>query len=255
MRLVTVLLLTLLAVGMGGVRLDPGRPTSLIETVTGQDAGRTSPVDRLLPPLQRGQDGRLHPLGCDELGRDLALRMSVALGTSLALALCGAVLAMAIGCLVGIAAGLLGGAWDAWLMRLTEATGGIPAVLVVLVLAAAFSGLGLWPILAAMGLLYWQPVARVVRARTLRLRGEPYVEASRSFGASTWHLAWVHIIPGVRATAFTYGALLVPRLVMLESLLSFLGVSASWMPVLVPCALLAGFLMLLNAWLDRLAER
>ena len=122
-----------------------------------------------------------------------------------------------------------------------------------------------------MGLLYWQTISRVVRARVLRLRGEAYVEASVAMGASPWHRLRVHLLPGVLPTVLTYGALLVPRLVLLESLLSYLGISAephsfgriiagvtatltplsaSWWPVIVPCVALAIFLLALNLVLD-----
>jgi ABC-type dipeptide/oligopeptide/nickel transport system permease subunit len=164
------------------------------------------------------------------------------------------------------------------LMRLAEATSGIPAVVVIIVLVAALAPWGALVLFGAMGALYWQGIARVVRARVLRLRSEQYVEASRALGASAWHRLRVHVLPGTLPTVLTYGALLLPRLVILEGLISFLGVSSrsaphsfgriisgvtatltplsvSWWPVLVPCLVVALFLLALNLVLDGLAAQ
>jgi ABC-type dipeptide/oligopeptide/nickel transport system permease subunit len=275
--LAAALLVALVLVGVAGVRPSAGQPTSLIEQISGQDAGHTSPADRLLAPLARTSTGTRTLLGTDEVGRSLALRLGVALGTSLLVAGAAALVAMAIGTAIGTWAGLAGGRIDNVLMRLTEATAGIPAVVVVMVLGAALAPWGLWPVLAAMGLLFWQPVARVVRARAMRLRNEQYVEAARALGVPGWRRLRVHILPGVWPTVLAYGALLVPRLIMLEALLAFLGINAAaaphsfgriisgvtstltplsstFWPVLVPCLVLATFLLLLNHAIDQATE-
>lgn len=274
---VAVLAALLATTALAGVRWRAGTPSSAIEWVCGADADRTSPADRLLPPLAPLGDGGRSLAGTDELGRSLGLRLCLALGTSLLVAGCAAAAAMVIGTLVGTWSGLAGGRTDDLLMRLTEASAGIPAVVVVMVLAAALSPYGMWPVLAAMGVLFWQPVARVVRARVLALRNELYVEASRACGSSAWWRLRRHILPATAPTVFAYGGLLLPRLIMLEALLAFLGVSAaaaphsfgriiagvtatltplsaSWWPVLVPCLALAALLLVLNLALDRLAE-
>jgi ABC-type dipeptide/oligopeptide/nickel transport system permease subunit len=249
---------------------------SLIELATGGDADRTHPEDRLLPPLAQTSAGVRSALGTDELGRSLGLRLGVALGGSLTVACAAAFIAIVIGTAWGLAAALLGARWDAWLMRGAEASAGVPGVVVIVVLVSALQRLGPVVVFAAMGLLYWQTISRVVRARVLRLRGEAYVEASVAMGAGPWHRLRVHLLPGVLPTVLTYGALLVPRLVLLESLLSYLGISAaphsfgriiagvtatlsplspSWWPVIVPCVAMAGFLLALNLVLDAHGER
>jgi peptide/nickel transport system permease protein len=277
-RLPLIILIGFLTLGgLAGVRTDQSRPSSVIEQVTASDAGRTSPGDRLQPPLATLASGARSLLGTDEVGRSLALRLCLALGTSLVVAGTAALVAMAIGTAIGTWAGLAGGRTDDLLMRATEVTAGIPAVVIVMVLGAALAPWGLWPIVAAMGLLFWQPVARVVRARVLRLRNEPYVEAARAIGVPAARRVRVHILPGLWPTVLAYGALLVPRLIMLEALLAFLGInaaaaphsfgriiagvtgtltplSASWWPVVVPCLVLAAFLLLLNLAIDRATE-
>ena len=159
-------------------------------------------------------------------------------------------------------------------MRAAEVTAAVPSVVVIMVVVSALQAYGPAVIFAAMGLLYWQQISRVVRARVLRLRSEQYVEASRAIGAGLVHRLRVHLLPAVAPTVITYGALLLPRLIMLEGLLSFLGVSGSaagahsfgriiagltstltplslsWWPVLIACAVMAAFLLALTVVLD-----
>jgi oligopeptide transport system permease protein len=252
---------------------------SLIELMAGGDADLTAPRDRLLPPLARLSDSSRSLCGTDELGRSLFLRLSCALGASITVACSAALVALSIGMLWGTAAALLGGRWDDLLMRIAEVTAAVPSVVVIVVVVSTLQGMGAGLVFTAMGLLYWQTISRVVRARVLRLRHEAYVEASRAMGASVLHRLRVHLLPGVAPTVLAYGALLLPRLIMLESLLSNLGVSSSasaahsfgriiagvtatltplsrsWWPVLMPCLVLAVFLLALNVVLDALASR
>ena len=275
-RLAIAILLVLGLVGALGIRSEAGLPTSVLERILHLDAGMTAPQDRLLAPLSRDVQGHMQLLGTDDLGRNLALRLAVALGTSLAIASTGALVALGIGTGIGTAAGLAGGRGDAWLMRATEVTAAIPAVLLTMVLVAVLRSWGDGVVFAAMGLLFWQPVARLVRARVLRLRNEPYFEAARAIGAPPWHRIRRHLLPGLWPTVLTAGALLLPRLILLESLLAYLGVSTSphsfgriiagvtatltplspsWWPVIVPCGILALFVLCLNVVLDDLDRR
>jgi ABC-type dipeptide/oligopeptide/nickel transport system permease subunit len=280
-RLAWLVLVALLATGLAGGRWWPRHEAhglvhrvGLIELAVGGDADRTSPGDRLLPPCARGAGGGCFLLGSDELGRSLGLRLAAALGTSIAIAIAAALVALVIGTGWGVAAALLGGRWDGLLMRTAEVTAAVPGVVVIMVVVSALQAYGPAVIFAAMGLLYWQQISRVVRARVLRLRGEQYVEASRAIGAGLAHRLRVHLLPALAPTVLTYGALLLPRLIMLEGLLSFLGVSGSaagphsfgriiagltstltplslsWWPVLIACAVMAAFLLALTVVLD-----
>lgn len=271
-----VLLCILGGAGLIGLRPTAHAPSSLIEWATASDADRTSIADRLLPPMSRTTAGELRVLGTDQLGRPLALRLCLALGTSLAIAGIGALVAVAIGTAVGTTAAMAGGRVDNLLMRSAEVTAGMPAILVIMVLVAALKPWGLWVLFAAMGLLFWQGIARVVRARVMRLRGELYVDAAIVMGAGRWHRLRRHILPGAWPTVLAYGSLLLPKLILLESLLAYLGVGAgsphsfgriisgvtatltplslSWWPVIVPCTALALFVLILNLALDASAD-
>jgi ABC-type dipeptide/oligopeptide/nickel transport system permease subunit len=285
-RLAWMVLIALLIVGLLGGRWWPSRDDhgltvhrSVLELACGGNADRTHPPDRLLAPLSRAGDGSLSLLGTDELGRSLALRLGAALSTSVVVAVAAALVAIVIGTLYGTVAALLGGRSDEALMRFAEVTAAVPNVVVIIVLVATLQAYGPVVIFATMGLLYWQQISRVVRARVLRLRSEQYVEASRSLGAGVLHRLRWHILPGVAPTVLTYGALLLPRLIMLEGLLSFLGVSShasaahsfgriiagvtatlsnlslSWWPVLIACLCLGTLLLALNQVLDARAQR
>mgnify|MGYP000437796896 CR=1 FL=1 len=285
-RAAWLILSVLLIVGLLGGRWWPSRDAhglaqhrSVWELVSGGNADHTSPPDRLLAPLSRTTDGSFSLLGTDELGRSMGLRLATALSTSVVVAVAAALVAIVIGTLYGTAAALLGGRWDDALMRFAEVTAAVPNVVVIIVLVSALQAYGPVVIFGAMGLLYWQQISRVVRARVLRLRNEQYVEASRSLGAGVIHRLRWHVLPGVAPTVLTYGALLLPRLIMLEGLLSFLGVSGhasaahsfgriiagvtatlsnlslSWWPVLIACLCMATLLLALNQVLDARAAR
>jgi ABC-type dipeptide/oligopeptide/nickel transport system permease subunit len=285
-RIAWSVLAILLVVGLLGGRWWPTRDDhgltvhrSVWELASGGNADHTSPPDRLLAPLSRTGDGSLSLLGTDELGRSMGLRLGAALSTSVAVAVAAALVAIVLGTLHGTAAALLGGRWDDALMRFAEVTAAVPNVVVIIVLVAALQSYGPVVIFGAMGLLYWQQISRVVRARVLRLRHEQYVEASRSLGAGVLHRLRWHVLPGVAPTVLAYGALLLPRLIMLEGLLSFLGVSShasaahsfgriiagvtatlsnlslSWWPVLIACLCMAALLLALNQVLDARAAR
>lgn len=285
-RTAWLVLCVLLLVGLLGGRWWSSRDDhglvqhrSVWELASGGNADHTRPADRLLPPLTRTSDGTLSLLGTDELGRSMGLRLATALSTSVVVAVAAALVAIVIGTIYGTAAALLGGRWDNLLMRFAEITAAVPNVVVIIVLVAALQAYGPVVIFGAMGLLYWQQISRVVRARVLRLRNEQYVEASRSLGAGVFHRLRWHVLPGVAPTVLTYGALLLPRLIMLEGLLSFLGVSGhasaahsfgriiagvtatlsnlslSWWPVLIACLCMATLLLALNQVLDARAAR
>ncbi|HEX3132760.1 MAG TPA: ABC transporter permease subunit, partial [Planctomycetota bacterium] len=193
-RVAWIVLSVLLVIGLLGGRWWPttdahglASQRSVWELVSGGNADHTSPPDRLLAPLSRTMDGSLTFLGTDELGRSLGLRLATALSTSVVVAVAAVLVAIVLGIIYGTAAALLGGRWDDALMRFAEVTAAVPNVVVIIVLVSALQAYGPVVIFGAMGLLYWQQISRVVRARVLRLRNEQYVEASRSLGAGVIH--------------------------------------------------------------------
>ncbi len=187
-----------------------------------------------------------HPLGTDELGRDLLLRLLDAGRVSLSVGVGGALLAAALGTLLGVLAGWFGGRLDALVMRLTDAVLALPLLPLLLVLAAVdldklgLGGLGgddaLWSavrIVVIVALFGWTTTARLARAATLSVRERDYVLAARALGARTPRILLRHVLPNVASPLVVAATLSVGQVVLAESVLSFLGLGiqpplASW---------------------------
>jgi peptide/nickel transport system permease protein len=182
-----------------------------------------------------------HPLGTDELGRDMLLRLLAAGRVSLTIGIAAALTAAAIGTLVGLAAGYAGGWTDRVAMRATDAVIALPLLPLLIVLAALDPGklglpeaiarsdaIGFIRILALTVLVGWTTAARLVRGAALVMRNRDFVRAARSLGAGT-----PHILPNVSAPLVVATTLSVGEVILLESVLSFLGLGiqpplASW---------------------------
>ena len=173
-----------------------------------------------------------HFLGTDSLGRDLLSRAAVGGRISLLVGLSGALVAVVIGTLYGALAGFFGGKIDSLMMRFLEILNAFPFMLFVILLTTFF-GRSLILIFAAVGLVSWLDVARIVRGQTLSLKHKEFVEAARVSGMSRRRIVVRHIIPNVLGVVMVYAWLLVPGMIMYESFLSFLGLGvqepmASW---------------------------
>ena len=177
-----------------------------------------------------------HPLGTDELGRDLLVRLlyggQVSLLVGLAAALCAAV----IGTLLGLAAGYYGGRLDGLLMRFTDGVIALPILPLLIILAAVdLSKLGLPPALAGsesvslyrmiflIALVGWTTVARLVRGATLTMKTREFVRAAVALGAPAPRIMLVHILPNVVSPIIVATTLSIGGIILLESVLSFLG--------------------------------
>jgi peptide/nickel transport system permease protein len=201
-----------------------------IETALGQDTSAVDLFNRFAPP------GAGHPLGTDELGRDLLLRLLYGGRVSLLVGLVAALAATFIGTLIGLAAGYYGGPLDAALMRLTDSVIALPILPLLIVLAAIDLGkLGLpeaiagaenaslLRIIAIIALVGWTTVARLVRGATLSLREREFVRAAVGLGARPWRIMARHILPNVASPIVVATTLSVGNVILLESVLSFLG--------------------------------
>lgn len=184
-----------------------------------------------------------HPLGTDELGRDLLLRLLEGGRVSLAVGLVAALAATAIGAAVGLAAGYLGGWLDAALMRLTDFVIALPILPLLIVMAAAdLSRFGLDPdrpetavgrIVAILALVGWTTVARLSRGSALVVRELEYVHAARALGTGAPRTLVRHVLPNALSPIVVATTLAAGNLVLVESVLSFLGLGiqppmASW---------------------------
>ena len=173
-----------------------------------------------------------HWLGTDSLGRDMATRILDGGRVSLMVGLVATIVASVIGVIYGLISGLQGGRIDALMMRIVDILYAFPFLPFVLLLMALF-GRHFVLIFVAIGAVEWLTMARVVRGQVLSLRKLEFVTAARSYGASQSMILWRHLLPNVLGVVIIYASLTVPGVMVLEAVLSFLGLgvqppNASW---------------------------
>lgn len=163
-----------------------------------------------------------HWLGTDTLGRDVAAGLAHGARVSLIVGLVSTVFALMIGVPLGALAGYFGGLVDDALMRFTEFFQTIPSFALAIVLVAIFQP-SLASIVAAIAVVSWPPVARLVRAEVMSLKRREFVEASRLAGLSQGHILVRQILPNAMSPIIVMASLMVATAILLESSLAFLG--------------------------------
>lgn len=178
-------------------------------------------MQRLKPPLWQGAEG-VHLLGTDALGRDIFSRVVIGARVSILVG----VSAVIISGIVGVTFGLIAGYEDKYagrvLMMLTDIQLAIPFMVLALAVAAV-AGPSLWNIIAILGLTNWVQYSRVVRAECLVLREREFIQAAHMMGISTPHILMRHLLPNVMSSVIVISSLLVAKMIIFESSLSFLG--------------------------------
>lgn len=163
-----------------------------------------------------------HWMGTDVLGRDLLTRLLYGGRVSLLVGVCATFVALLIGVPYGALSGYLGGKADAFLMRIVDILYAIPFTVFVIVLMVVF-GRSLLLLFAAIGTVEWLTMARIVRSQVLSARRQTYVQAALVLGFSRRRILLRHILPNVVGPIVVYATLTVPRVMLLEAFLSFLG--------------------------------
>ena len=194
-------------------------------------------VDRYAPTSQHLDATLAEPsgrfwLGTDQLGRDQYSRLVHGARVSLAVGVLTQVVAVGLGVSVGMAAGLGGRRADALLMRLTDVAYAFPDLLMIILLVSVF-GASPAMLVLAIALVNWTTIARLVRGQVLSLQEEEFVLAARALGASTWRIAWRHLLPNVAGPVIVAATFGVPAAIFAEAALSFIGLglpppSPSW---------------------------
>lgn len=189
-------------------------------------ATRMDMTARLAPP------SLAHPLGTDQLGRDLLVRVMLGARTSVLIAVAAVALSLAVGLPLGLVSGYRGGAFDNVAMRLVDALLAFPALLLALTISAVL-GPSLPNTILAIGIAFTPFLARVVRGEALRVSQMPYVEAARAVGTPDLLILWRHVLPGIMPALVVQATISLAFAILAEAALSFLGLgtqppAASW---------------------------
>jgi peptide/nickel transport system permease protein len=202
--LAILVLLALVIIAVGAPWIAPYQPTA-------QD------VNNMLAAPSPG-----HLLGTDDLGRDIFSRLIYGAPATAYASLLAVSVAVAIGLPVGLISGFFGGWVDDIISRVIDTFLSFPAIVLAIAVTGAL-GIGLTNGMIAVGLVMFPALARIVRARTLIVRQELYVDASRCFGAPAWHILWKHVLPNSLPPVIVQVTLLLAAALLAEASLSFLG--------------------------------
>ena len=196
-------------------------------------AGRSGTIslkDRLLPPygFHGGKDRYL--LGTDGNGRDILSRVIYGTRVSVTIGVLSSLFAAAFGTFMGLLAGYYGGRMDAIIMRIGDIMLAFPAIVLGIIVVAVL-GPGLFNLIIALALYVWVWFARTIRGEVLRVKEIEYVESSRACGASDLRLMVNHILPNTISSTIVLATMEIGHLIILETALSFFGLSGmklSW---------------------------
>jgi len=198
--------------------------TLVVPAITRYDPGKTSILDKYLPPSPQ------HIMGTDGLGRDMFIRAMDGGRISLAIGLLAMLLAISMGTVVGSIAGYYGGMIDNILMRVADLMLTMPTLFVAILLTQLlragvipFLQAGIMPIILVVAVTSWMGVARLVRASFLSLKEKEFVEAARCCGAGNRRIMLRHILPNAMSPIIVAATLRVGAAIITESGLSYLG--------------------------------
>ena len=213
-------------------------PFGVAVLLTALVVAASAPVISPHNPLKQNLDDVLarpsfnHPLGTDNVGRDVLSRVIWGTRISLVAGFASVAIALAVGGLLGLAAGYAGGRTDGLVMRLMDAVLSFPPLVLALALGAVL-GAGLTGVVIALGVVYTPTFARLMRGQVLSITAREYVDAARALGAPGWRIAWHHVLPNATAPIVIQASLSVAFAILAEASLSFLGLgiqppAASW---------------------------
>ncbi len=212
------ILVVIALLGLFAPLLTPVDPSYLDPTTRNELPGAASTVD-----LADGKTADVtHWFGTDQLGRDLFARVLYGARISLLVGLAVTLIVVATGLFIGLVAGYFR-ALDGLIMRMMDGLMAIPSILLALALVALW-GAGLWTVIIAVAIPEVPRVVRLVRSIVLSVRGEPYVEAAVAMGTPTPLIMTRHILPSTIAPLIVQGTYVCASAILVEAILSFLGV-------------------------------
>lgn len=209
-----------------------------LERVNYRNATAISGGFRIMAPLPYGpfeqnldqscaKPSREHPMGVDELGRDLMTRIIYGCRIALAVGLLSTILAAMIGITVGVSSGYIAGWFDICVMRLVEILMCFPVFLLLLIVMTYFQDYqfeqSILAVTLIIGLTSWIGMAMLARGEVLKLREMAYIKAARGLGVSSFKIVFRHILPNIAGTLVIAFSFNVAGAILAESSLSFLG--------------------------------
>jgi peptide/nickel transport system permease protein len=193
----------------------------IVPALTGNDYQKTSLTQTMLPP------SFAHPLGTNQIGQDMFLRLMKALQTSLFIGFMAVMIIVTVGVALGSVAGYYGGALDNLIMRGVDVVLALPIFFLIVMIVAFFGKGDAWVVIIAIGLTGWTLACRLIRAEFLKLREADFVQAARALGASDRRIISRHILPAALAPVVVAATLGIADSVVTEAALSFLGFGIS----------------------------
>lgn len=191
-------------------------------------AALAAPLIAPYNPVVQNLDERFSPsskahfLGTDNFGRDILSRVIYGSRSALLVGIVAVSIAVLIGSLVGLLAGMAGRFVDNALMLLMDSLLSFPTILLAITVVS-FLGYGLLQVMLAIGVIFSPVFARLVRAETLAIKTESYVEASRALGTPMIKTVYKHIIPNLLGKVIVQGSITFALTVVIEASLSYLG--------------------------------
>lgn len=210
---------------------------AIFAPILGADPNAINPDLPTAPPWPMDGFATGHWFGTDDLGRDLLSRVAIGARISLLIGFATAVVAVVIGTLYGTLSALFEGKIDTVMMRLIDILYALPALMIV-ILFSVFLGRGITSLVLALSLFSWPDTARIIRGQILGLKHEEFVEAFHSIGGGLPRLIWKHFIPNTAGLIILTATITVPRAILTESTLSFIGLGVE--PPLSSWGTLAG---------------
>ncbi len=186
-----------------------------------KDPAQQSLPDKLTPPVGWGGTWA-HPLGTDQLGRDILARLIDGARISLLVGLAAVFIAAILGTALGLIAGYVGGKIDTLIISAADVQMAFPGVLAGLILVAAF-GPSVWLVIIVIAISSWMVFTRVGRGLVLTLKTSLFVEASELSGAPSSRVMWRHLLPNLVSSLITLCVLELAAAILSESAFAFLG--------------------------------
>ena len=181
---------------------------------------------RFLPPAWQKGGSLVHPLGADNLGRDILARILHGSRVSLLIGFSAVLVAELVGIVLGLVSGYYGRRLDSFIMRIADIFLAYPFMLLTISVIAVL-GNSIFNLILVLGISDWVTYARTIRGSVLSLKKKDFIEASRSAGMSDSGILFRHILPNVVSPLVVLGTLRVANIIIWESGLSFLGMGVS----------------------------